>query len=163
MWVRLRKNKAQAITEYAVLLGIIVLAIVLIQVYLKRSIQGKFKSTADDIGEQFTTGERYTVQTVQQSARQERSGNGTIADLNNTWSSSVIQNAANGSIANITNDINALANVPNIAMGVYAGHEITQTDFVNATAGTGVLGRHSSFSSGKLSGANAATLATEGD
>lgn len=157
MWLRPKKKiKAQAITEYAVLLGIIVMAIVLIQVYLKRSIQGKFKSTADDIGEQFTTGTNYTVQTIQQSARREISGNGTIAQLNNTWSSSEIQTATDGA-----RPIIAVSGIPLPVLTAYAGHEITQKDFVNATrGGTAALGTHGTFDSGKLSGKN---LTSEGE
>jgi Flp pilus assembly pilin Flp len=158
MWFRRRKTKGQAITEYAVLLGIIVLALVLVQVYLKRSVQGRFKSNADDIGEQWTTGANYTLQTVQQSARNENSGVALAGTtLNQTWSRSEIQTSAIG-VPNIT-----ATGVPMGVLTAYAGHEITQQDYVSGVSGADAnpnLGAHGTFDSGVFSNR---TLATEGD
>ena len=42
--------------EYAILIIIIIGALVSIQVYIKRGVQGRLKSAADDIGEQFSPG-----------------------------------------------------------------------------------------------------------
>ena len=60
MLVHLNK-KAQSTLEYAVLIAIVVGALIAMQVYIKRGIQGRWKQASDDIGEQFSPG--YTVGT----------------------------------------------------------------------------------------------------
>ena len=52
----LRKRKGQSTVEYAVLIIIIIGALLSIQLYIKRGIQGRLRSAADDIGEQFSPG-----------------------------------------------------------------------------------------------------------
>lgn len=56
MFKFLRKIKGQSTMEYAILIIIIIGALVSIQVYIKRGVQGRLKSAADDIGEQFSPG-----------------------------------------------------------------------------------------------------------
>ena len=56
MFKFLKKMKGQSTMEYAILIIIIIGALISIQVYIKRGIQGRFKSSADDIGEQFSPG-----------------------------------------------------------------------------------------------------------
>lgn len=51
-----KRQKGQSTLEYAVLIIIIIGALLSIQVYIKRGLQGRFKSAADDIGDQFSTG-----------------------------------------------------------------------------------------------------------
>ena len=51
-----RKKKGQSTLEYAVLIIIIIGALLTIQVYIKRAIQGRLKSASDDIGDQFSPG-----------------------------------------------------------------------------------------------------------
>ncbi len=51
-----RRKKGQSTLEYAILIIIVLAALLSIQVYVKRGIQGRFKSAADDIGEQFSPG-----------------------------------------------------------------------------------------------------------
>ena len=46
-------RKGQSTFEMAILLVVIVLAVIAMQVYLKRTIQGRLKSGADQIGEQY--------------------------------------------------------------------------------------------------------------
>ena len=41
-------RKAQSTAEYAILIGLVVGALVLIQTYVKRGIQGRFKDASDD-------------------------------------------------------------------------------------------------------------------
>lgn len=48
-------KKAQSTLEYVVLIVVITAAVLTIQVYFKRAVQGRIKSTTDDIGEQFST------------------------------------------------------------------------------------------------------------
>jgi hypothetical protein len=59
------KRKAQTTMEVAVLLVVLVAALLSIQIYLKRSFQGKYKELADSVGEQYdplkTTSTRITT------------------------------------------------------------------------------------------------------
>ena len=52
---KLRK-KGQSTLEYAILIIIILGALMSIQIYIKRGIQGRLKSATDDIGDQFSPG-----------------------------------------------------------------------------------------------------------
>ena len=56
MFKMLNKAKGQSTLEYAILIIIIIGALLTIQQYVKRGIQGRFKSAADDIGDQFSPG-----------------------------------------------------------------------------------------------------------
>jgi hypothetical protein len=56
MFKFLRKIKGQSTLEYAVLIIIVIGALLSIQVYIKRGIQGRLKSASDDIGDQFSVG-----------------------------------------------------------------------------------------------------------
>jgi len=52
-------KRGQSTLEYAVLIVVIIAALVAMQVYLKRGVQGRMRESADQIGEQFSPG--YTV------------------------------------------------------------------------------------------------------
>ncbi|TAN61410.1 hypothetical protein EPN16_03250 [bacterium] len=132
--MRVKSKKGQGILEYAMILSIVVAVIVAIQIYVKRALEGKFKQSADQIGEQFTAAQNYTIQTVSQSARREQ----TLANLTvgtGGWTRSQIQDSSAWTPANYT----------------YAGYEATQTDYVTAQAGSGQRGAHGTFDSGKIS------------
>jgi Flp pilus assembly pilin Flp len=49
----LRNKKAQSINEYAIIIGLVAVAIMGMQTYLKRGIQGVIKVSADELGDQF--------------------------------------------------------------------------------------------------------------
>ena len=55
-FLRKRKMKGQSTLEYAVLIIIVIGALLSIQVYIKRGIQGRLKTAADDIGDQYSVG-----------------------------------------------------------------------------------------------------------
>ena len=55
-FLKKKKVKGQSTMEYAILIIIIIGALLSIQVYIKRGVQGRLKSAADDIGEQFSPG-----------------------------------------------------------------------------------------------------------
>jgi Flp pilus assembly pilin Flp len=57
MLQHLRKHKGQTTLEYAILIVIIIGALLTLQVYIKRGVQGRFKSATDDIGEQYSMAE----------------------------------------------------------------------------------------------------------
>ncbi|MFH0940748.1 MAG: hypothetical protein V1840_02705 [Candidatus Omnitrophota bacterium] len=52
-------KRGQSTLEYAVLIVVIIAALIAMQVYLKRGIQGRMRESSDQIGEQFSPG--YTV------------------------------------------------------------------------------------------------------
>lgn len=64
-------KKAQSTLEYGVIIAVIVAALIAMQVYFKRGVQGKIRQSADDIGEQFspgyTTGRTTTTTSVSSS------------------------------------------------------------------------------------------------
>ncbi len=62
-------KKGQSTLEYAILIIIIIGALLSIQVYIKRGIQGRLKSAADDIGEQFDPGNTNVIKVVSSSGR----------------------------------------------------------------------------------------------
>ena len=49
-----RRNTGQSIVEYAILLGVVIAALLIMQMFMKRSISGNLKESADKIGEQFS-------------------------------------------------------------------------------------------------------------
>jgi len=61
---RLNK-KAQSTLEYAILIFVVVGALIAMQIYVKRGIQGRMRESTDQIGEQYSpgaTGSNYTIQ-----------------------------------------------------------------------------------------------------
>ena len=60
----LRKMKGQSTLEYAILIVIIIGALLSIQVYIKRGLQGRLKSATDDIGDQFSPGNTNVLSTT---------------------------------------------------------------------------------------------------
>ena len=64
MFKFLRKIKGQSTLEYAVLIIIIIGALLSIQVYIKRGLQGRLKSSADDIGDQYSEGNQNVLKTI---------------------------------------------------------------------------------------------------
>ena len=57
----LNQKRGQSTLEYAVLIVIIIGALLTIQVYIKRGVQGRLKSSADDIGDQYSDGNQNEV------------------------------------------------------------------------------------------------------
>jgi Tfp pilus assembly protein PilE len=55
----LKTKRGQSMLEYAILIVIVIAALITLQAYIKRGIQGRLKSASDDIGEQFTTNSNY--------------------------------------------------------------------------------------------------------
>lgn len=56
MFKILNKKKGQSTLEYAVLITIIIAALLAMNQYIKRGIQGRLKSSTDDVGDQFSPG-----------------------------------------------------------------------------------------------------------
>ena len=59
----IKARKAQSTLEYALIISVVVGALLAMQVYVKRGVQGRLKSATDDIGDQYSPG--YTESTVE--------------------------------------------------------------------------------------------------
>ena len=65
-------GSGQSTLEYAVLIAVVVGALIAMQIYLKQRVQGKLRSSADELGEPFSpTAYKAKFQTVQKSATEE--------------------------------------------------------------------------------------------
>jgi Flp pilus assembly pilin Flp len=64
-----KRRQGQSTLEYAILIIIIIAALLSIQVYIKRGVQGRFKQAADDIGDQFSVGNTNVVHTTTTSSK----------------------------------------------------------------------------------------------
>lgn len=60
----LNQKRGQSTLEYAVLIVVIIGALLTIQVYIKRGVQGRLKSAADDIGDQYSDGNTNVIQRI---------------------------------------------------------------------------------------------------
>jgi Flp pilus assembly pilin Flp len=56
-----RKTRAQSVLEYAILMVIVIAALISIQTYVKRGLQGRLTSATDDIGDQVGVGGKSNV------------------------------------------------------------------------------------------------------
>ncbi len=73
---RINKRMGQSMLEYAVLIVLVAAALLTIQIYLKRGIQGRLRSAADDIGEQFSPVGTLSIKTDSYSKTKETSNAG---------------------------------------------------------------------------------------
>jgi uncharacterized protein (UPF0333 family) len=64
-----KRQKGQSTLEYAILIIVIIGALLSIQVYIKRGVQGRLKSATDDIGTQFSPGNTNVVKTMTTDSR----------------------------------------------------------------------------------------------
>jgi len=88
----LNQKRGQSTMEYAVLIVIIIGALLSIQVYIKRGVQGRLKSAADDIGDQYSDGNTNIVKKTTRSVNSE--------DLFNAGTASSVMQGT-GEITNI--------------------------------------------------------------
>ena len=68
----LNKKRGQSTLEYAMLIIIIIAALITIQVYIKRGVQGGIKKSADDIGDQFSPGNTNVIVAEKVSSKQKQ-------------------------------------------------------------------------------------------
>jgi hypothetical protein len=52
----IRNKKGQSILEYAILLGVVIAALLIMQAFVKRGYQGGLKDASDRMGDQFSAG-----------------------------------------------------------------------------------------------------------
>ena len=70
-------RKAQSTLEYAIVVAVVVAALLAIQIYMKRGVSGRLRSSTDDIGEQFeakNTSTSYTTKRVSTTVEQTTAG-----------------------------------------------------------------------------------------
>ncbi len=67
MLIHFNKKRGQSTLEYAVLTTIIIGALLSIQFYIKRGVQGRLKSASDDIGDQYSVGNTNVIKTTKTS------------------------------------------------------------------------------------------------
>ena len=65
----LRNKRGQSTVEYAVLIVVVIAALLTIQNYVKRGVQGRLKSSADDIGDQYSEGNMNMMKRTKSSSR----------------------------------------------------------------------------------------------
>ncbi|MCK5214386.1 MAG: hypothetical protein KAR05_03420 [Candidatus Omnitrophica bacterium] len=82
MFKFLRKMKGQSTLEYAVLIIIVIGALLSIQVYIKRGIQGRMRSATDDIGDQYAPGNTNVIKmTITSASTQETFQDGVTSSV----------------------------------------------------------------------------------
>ena len=81
------KENGQSTLEYAVLIVVIIAALIAMQVYLKRGIQGRMRESTDQIGEQYSPGYTVTNRTTYSTSnsREENTGWSTTTQIYNQW------------------------------------------------------------------------------
>jgi hypothetical protein len=86
----LRSKNGQSIIEYVILLSVVIAALLIMQVFIKRGFQGGLKDSADRMGEQFSAGGTTVSQTrtmnADQFVREEVNTGGDIAGLASNFS-----------------------------------------------------------------------------
>lgn len=103
MRINLKSKNGQTTLEYAILVMIIIGALLTIQSYIKRGIQGRVKSSADDIGEQYDPGNTNYVKTTNSTSSTRQTFNAgvsrselTAADSTNVTTHQEISNLESG-------------------------------------------------------------------
>ena len=140
----LKLKKAQGATEYAIFIAAVLIALIAIQVYFQRSVKGKFKSSSDQVGEQFTTEANNTYQTISVSARRSISGDhrgvGVDGVEQNVTSSSVVLDQSENAAFNTALSGFTGADVRGSVLGAdnYAGGAYSTSDYVIVGGDAGV-------------------------
>jgi hypothetical protein len=97
----LNQKRGQSTLEYAVLIVVIIGALLTIQVYIKRGVQGRLKSAADDIGDQYSDGNTNEIKTtVRNSSTEETFGVSGIGIANSVLNSEDTRSTENAIIIN---------------------------------------------------------------
>jgi uncharacterized protein (UPF0333 family) len=74
------RKKGQSTLEYAILIIIIIGALLSIQVYIKRGVQGRLKGAADDIGDQFSNGNTNVIKKMVTSSQSQDTFSNGVTD-----------------------------------------------------------------------------------
>ncbi len=95
----LNQKRGQSTLEYAVLIVVIIGALLTIQVYIKRGVQGRLKSAADDIGDQYSDGNTNVIKTTIRNSNTEEMFNAGMLQLI-SWAMEVTNTQENSVIVN---------------------------------------------------------------
>ena len=76
MFKYLRKRKGQSSLELAIVIIIVIAALLSIQVYIKRGVQGRLRSAADDVGDQYSAGNTNVRKVVTVTSNTQETQNG---------------------------------------------------------------------------------------
>ncbi len=60
----LKMSRGQSTLEYALIIAVVVGALLAMQIYMKRGMEGRMRKAADDIGKQFEADKTYVEQTT---------------------------------------------------------------------------------------------------
>ncbi len=71
----------QSTVEYAVILAVVAAAIVAMQIYFKRSLQGRIKDLADQVGQQYERGGTASNYSTTQKSETREQYNGSISSV----------------------------------------------------------------------------------
>ena len=89
MFRLLNKRKGQSTLEYAILIVVVIMALIAIQAYLKRGVQGMMRDSADQIGEQFapeSTTYNFTTTSHSVTNEEQDTAGVTTTRYSDTWS-----------------------------------------------------------------------------
>jgi Flp pilus assembly pilin Flp len=95
----LNQKRGQSTLEYAVLIVVIIAALLTIQVYIKRGVQGRLRSATDDIGDQYSDGNMNSIKKTRRFSNTEQTFNAgnsvdnTLNEVTNTTENAVILNS----------------------------------------------------------------------
>jgi len=94
-------KKGQSTLEYAVLVVVIIGALIAMQIYVKRGVQGKLRESTDSVGEQFSPGyTQYSKNSTSYSRTNETQSN------TSTGTNIIMQNQARNMMENVLNTSN---------------------------------------------------------
>jgi len=145
----IRVKKGQSVAEYSIFMAAVIGGLIGLQVYFQRAVKGNYKERSDAVGSQFTTTQNYTVE--KQSSTLRSSDGGYLEDNGKKfWSKSKILNQA-GETQIATKGSAWLSEVQAAgAKLTYSGNEVSKTDYVDQSVGTGAVGSHGTFDSGTV-------------
>ena len=96
----LSQKRGQSTLEYAVLTVVIIGALLTLQVYIKRGVQGRLKSAADDIGDQYSDGNTNEIRTTNRSSNTEETFNAGVSTTNIVGKGEITNTTVNSVIVN---------------------------------------------------------------
>lgn len=96
----LNQKRGQSTLEYAVLATVIIGALLTIQVYIKRGVQGRLKTAADDIGDQYSEGNTNSIKRTVTSSNTEETFNAGVSSSNILGNGEITNTTENSVIVN---------------------------------------------------------------
>ncbi len=139
------RKRGQGLFEYMLTFSLVILAVIGVGILIKRGVAGRLADTANQIGSQFTTNEQNTMETRQQSFRDEKTGVKDASGQYDDWTKSTVMTTVEASATNL--------NIADVGAkeAAYTGHETNRQDWVAQNVGAGAIGAHGVYDSGKLS------------